>query len=70
VIVDEPDQILHQIAKGRSCRELRQDDKELTEFTSGQIFAFTFSRDGKQIALARGSITSDVVLITGFRRPR
>jgi len=41
--------------------------KQLTHFTSGQIFNFAWSRDGKQLALARGTETSDVVLITNFR---
>jgi hypothetical protein len=29
--------------------------------------AFAFSRDGKQIAIARGTGTADAVLITNFR---
>jgi serine/threonine protein kinase/Tol biopolymer transport system component len=37
--------------------------KQLTEFNAGQIFNFAWSKDGRQIALARGSLTSDVVLI-------
>jgi len=37
--------------------------KQLTDFTSNLIFFFDWSRDGKQLALARGSLTSDVVLI-------
>jgi Tol biopolymer transport system component len=36
---------------------------QLTHFTSGQIFNYAWSRDGKQLAMARGSETSDVVLI-------
>jgi len=37
--------------------------KQLTNFTSGLIFAFQVSRDGKQIALSRGSQTDDVILL-------
>ncbi|MGD0507010.1 MAG: protein kinase [Terriglobales bacterium] len=37
--------------------------KQLTDFTAGQIFNFAWSKDGHQLALARGSQTSDVVLI-------
>jgi len=37
--------------------------KQLTSFTSGLIFAFQVSRDGKQIALSRGSQTDDVILL-------
>jgi hypothetical protein len=39
----------------------------LTDFKSDQTFNFDFSRDGKQIALARGNLTSDVVRITDFK---
>ncbi|MFN0112054.1 MAG: protein kinase domain-containing protein [Blastocatellia bacterium] len=37
--------------------------KQLTQFTSDQIFWFDWSRDGKQLASSRGKITNDVVLI-------
>ncbi len=37
--------------------------KPLTDFTSGHIFSFAVSPDNKQLALARGSVASDVVLI-------
>jgi Tol biopolymer transport system component len=40
---------------------------QVTDFTSGRIFAFSWSRDGKQLFVARGSETSDVVLISNFR---
>jgi DNA-binding winged helix-turn-helix (wHTH) protein/Tol biopolymer transport system component len=36
---------------------------QITTFESGRIFNFVFSPDGKQFALSRGSIDSDVVLI-------
>lgn len=41
--------------------------KQLTKFTSEQIFRFSFSRDGKRFAMARGTPTADIVLIKGFR---
>ncbi len=42
--------------------------RQITNFTSESINSFDFSRDGKQIAVSRGSSTSDVVLISGFRK--
>ncbi|HUJ33534.1 MAG TPA: protein kinase [Candidatus Acidoferrum sp.] len=39
----------------------------VTTFTSGHIFDFAWSRDGKQLLLAKGEQTSDVVLISNFR---
>jgi eukaryotic-like serine/threonine-protein kinase len=41
--------------------------KQITNFESGQIFDFDWSRDGKLLALTRGSQSSDVILITNFR---
>jgi Tol biopolymer transport system component/TolB-like protein/DNA-binding winged helix-turn-helix (wHTH) protein len=40
---------------------------KLTHFTAEDIFYFAFSRDGRRIALARGTSTDDAVLITNFR---
>ncbi len=40
---------------------------QLTNFKTGRIFNFDWSRDGKWLALARGSVTSDVVLISDLR---
>jgi serine/threonine protein kinase/Tol biopolymer transport system component len=37
--------------------------RQVTDFTNGQIFNFAWSKDGHQLALARGFQTSDVVLI-------
>ena len=37
--------------------------RQLTNFKSGLIFAFEMSRDGKQIALSRGSQVDDVILL-------
>ena len=39
----------------------------LTNFNTDQTFDFAWSRDGKQLALARGSVASDLVLITDFK---
>jgi Tol biopolymer transport system component len=36
----------------------------VTRFTSDQIFRYAWSRDGKTLALARGTASADVVLIT------
>jgi Tol biopolymer transport system component len=41
--------------------------RQITNFKSGLIFAFDWSRDGKQLALARGSESSNVILISNFR---
>jgi hypothetical protein len=40
---------------------------QLTDFKTDQIFWFDFSREGKQLALSRGTQTSDVILIRDFR---
>ncbi|HEY5883444.1 MAG TPA: protein kinase [Pyrinomonadaceae bacterium] len=37
--------------------------RQLTRFTSGLIFAFQVSADGKHIAISRGTQTDDVILI-------
>jgi Tol biopolymer transport system component/DNA-binding winged helix-turn-helix (wHTH) protein len=41
--------------------------KQITNFESGQIFDFDWSRDGRQLALTRGSESSDVIMIRNFR---
>ena len=41
--------------------------KQLTNFKTDQIYNFRWSADGKQLVLARGTTTSDVVLIRNFR---
>ena len=41
--------------------------KQLTDFKQERIFAFDWSRDGKQLALARGTLTRDAVLISNFK---
>jgi Tol biopolymer transport system component len=39
----------------------------LTRFSAEHIFRFAFSPDGKQLAMTRGNITMDVVLINTFK---
>jgi len=43
--------------------------KQLTDFKADQnfIFSFDWSKDGKQLALSRGTLVSDVVLISDFK---
>jgi eukaryotic-like serine/threonine-protein kinase len=41
--------------------------RQLTHFDSGKIFYFSYSPDGKSLAIARGSVSSDVLLLTNFQ---
>jgi eukaryotic-like serine/threonine-protein kinase len=41
--------------------------EQVTKFNEGHVYSFAWSRDGRQLAIARGSKSSDVVLITAFR---
>jgi Tol biopolymer transport system component len=41
--------------------------RQVTNFTSGRIFGFNWSVDGKDLLVARGDVRSDVVLISNFR---
>jgi serine/threonine protein kinase/Tol biopolymer transport system component len=41
--------------------------RQLTDFKDQRIFGFAWSRDGKQLALSRGVVNSDVVLIKNFK---
>ncbi|HEY0322206.1 MAG TPA: protein kinase [Pyrinomonadaceae bacterium] len=41
--------------------------KQLTDYKVDQIFDFNWSRDGKQLAISRGMVNSDVVLISNFK---
>jgi eukaryotic-like serine/threonine-protein kinase len=41
--------------------------RPVTNFTSGHIFDFAWTHDGKQLLLAKGEETSDVVLVSNFR---
>jgi Tol biopolymer transport system component/class 3 adenylate cyclase len=40
--------------------------EQLTHFTSDRIFSYAWSRDGRQLAVARGTETSDIVEVTNF----
>jgi eukaryotic-like serine/threonine-protein kinase len=40
---------------------------QITNFTSDRIPSFALSRDGKQLLVIRGNVTSDVILISNFR---
>ncbi|MBO0799000.1 MAG: PD40 domain-containing protein, partial [Blastocatellia bacterium] len=40
---------------------------QLTKFKTGRIFDFAWSRDGSQLAFARGEVKSDAVFIENFR---
>jgi Tol biopolymer transport system component len=46
---------------------VRGTTKQITNFESGQIFDFNWSRDGRQLALTWGSESSDVIMIRNFR---
>ena len=41
-------------------------ERQLTDFKSEQMFRFAWSRDGKQLAVTRGAMMKDVILISGF----
>jgi len=41
--------------------------KQMTNFATGLIFNFTWSYDGKQLVLARGTVNSDVILISNVK---
>ena len=42
------------------------DPIQLTKFTSGDMFAFSWSRDGKQLAFSRGQRKTDVVMMSNL----
>ena len=41
--------------------------KQLTKFSSGGMFGFDWSRDGKHLAFSRGQQKTDVILMSNFR---
>jgi Tol biopolymer transport system component len=41
--------------------------RQVTKFTSGRIFDYNWSPDYKRLILTRGSVNSDVVLLSNFR---
>jgi hypothetical protein len=42
---------------------------QLTHFTDRMIVDFAWSRDAKQLAIARASTTNDIVLFKGLKKP-
>jgi TolB protein len=62
----------YQLTRGGASNIWRQplaggSPKQITNFKSDLIFFFAWSRDGKELALARGTISSDVVLVSNFQ---
>ena len=45
------------------------DPIQLTHFTAGAMFAFSWSHDGKHLAFSRGDRKTDVVMMSNFRQP-
>ena len=41
--------------------------KQLTHFPSDHIYAYSFSRDGKKVAITRGNSKQDAVMLSNFR---
>jgi Tol biopolymer transport system component len=41
---------------------------QLTHFNDGMIFAFAWSRDGKRLAVLRGTVSNDIVLFRGLNQ--
>ncbi len=41
--------------------------KQVTNFSSDRIYSFDWSPDGKQLVVARGNSSSDIVMISNFR---
>jgi serine/threonine protein kinase len=41
--------------------------RQLTNFSSDRIYSFDWSTEGKQLVVARGSSSSDIVMISNFR---
>jgi eukaryotic-like serine/threonine-protein kinase len=41
---------------------------QITHFSGGDMFSFSWSKDGKQLAFSRGARKTDVVMMSGFAR--
>jgi len=41
-------------------------ERQITDFKTDQVFGFDWSRDGTRLAVARGTITKDVILFSGL----
>lgn len=54
-----PSSIISQAIEGGPLRQL-------ADFKPDRIFSFAWSRDGKQLAVARGTVNEDVILISNF----
>jgi len=59
LVHDQVSDIWEQSLDGRAPRQL-------TSFSAGQIFDFSWSADRKRLYLIRGNVTSNVVLLTGL----
>jgi hypothetical protein len=46
----------------------RGQPRQMTNFTSGEIFWFDLSRDGEPSLFSRGTIIKDVVTISNFKQ--
>src|SRR5512143_1238058 len=40
--------------------------RKLADFKPDRMFSFAWSQDGKQLAVARGTVNEDVILISNF----
>jgi Tol biopolymer transport system component len=45
-------------------------ERQLADFKPDHIFSFAWSRDGKQLAVAHGTLRHDVILISNFMDQR
>jgi Tol biopolymer transport system component len=43
------------------------ESKQLTHFSSGEIFNFSWSSDNQRLLLTRGAVTSDVILLSNLQ---
>jgi Tol biopolymer transport system component len=43
--------------------------RRLTDLDAGEVFSFAWTRDSKRLAVARGTVSTDVVLVTDQAKP-
>jgi hypothetical protein len=67
VIQREAKDLLSIVAGARSSHRREILRRVRRNFTSGRSFGFAWSRDGKNLDLAKGEIQNDVVPISKFR---
>jgi Tol biopolymer transport system component len=82
MLMDRPDERWKWSPDGRSVVYIRTEEqvsnlwaqplsagapRQLTRFDRDRIFSFAYSADGQRLALSRGSVSGDVVLIRNFR---